>query len=70
MEQVTKTTDIALPYGKEARFEEFEYENGFKMLRIRLKEGKRFTTLELDLQTGKQWLEVMQAWCDQGESAS
>ena len=43
---------INAPWGKEITIGEATYEGGFKMLRIRIKEGKsRFTDLELDFVT-------------------
>ncbi len=42
---------INAPWNKEVTLQEVEYEGGFKMVRVRIKEGKRFTDLELDSAT-------------------
>jgi hypothetical protein len=39
------------PWNKTVTLQEIAYEGGMKMLRLRIKEGKRFTDLELDAQT-------------------
>lgn len=39
---------VNAPWHKELTVSQANYEGGFKMLHIRIKEGKRFTDLELD----------------------
>lgn len=59
------TTEIEVinaPWNKELTVSEAEYEGGFKMLRIRIKEGKRFTDLELDFETAGHMAELMGKW--------
>ena len=48
------TTDletITAPWNKTVTLQNVSYEGGMNMLRLRIKEGKRFTDLELDAQT-------------------
>ncbi len=37
-------------------------EGGMSLLRVRIREGKRFTIFDIDPETAKQWAESMQAW--------
>jgi hypothetical protein len=39
-------------------------EGGLNMLRIRIREGKRFTIFDIDPNTAKHWASVMQDWAD------
>jgi len=50
------------PFNKEIQLEEAPFEGGMTLLRVRIKEGKRFTTLELDPATATTWAEAMLAW--------
>jgi len=53
---------INAPWNKEVTVSEAEYEGGFKMLHVRIKEGKRFTDLELDAETASHIAELMGKW--------
>ncbi len=50
--------------------QEIVYEGGMKMLRLRIKEGKRFTDLELDAQTLKHITESLADWIVANEGNS
>lgn len=39
-------------------------DGGMSMLRVRIREGKRFTIFDLDPVTARQWGEAMAAWAD------
>ena len=65
MEEIESLEKILAPYGKEIEFQQVKYDNGFTMLRLRIKEGKRFTTLDLDPNTVNSWVEIMSNWKDQ-----
>jgi len=62
MEEITEVADIAAPYGKQITIKKVAYDNGFEMLRIRIKEGKRITDMDLDPQTVKSLLDVFSQW--------
>ncbi len=53
---------VNAPWNKELTISEATYEGGFKMLRIRIKEGKRFTDLELDHETAAHMAELIDKW--------
>lgn len=43
-------------------------EGGMSMLRIRIREGRRFTIFDIDPATARHWSGVMQRWADAQES--
>ena len=61
-ETVTMLTKLAAPYGREVMFENVEHESSMRMLRIRIREGRRFTILDIDEETALLWSTVMTAW--------
>jgi EAL domain-containing protein (putative c-di-GMP-specific phosphodiesterase class I) len=64
-EEVVKTlTKIAAPYGREVVLESVEHESNLRMLmlRIRIREGSRFTIMDIDADTAERWSTVMSAW--------
>jgi hypothetical protein len=62
-EEVVKVlTKIAAPYGREVVLESVEHESNLRMLRIRIREGSRFTIMDIDADTAERWSTVMSAW--------
>ena len=53
---------VNAPWNKELTISDATYEGGFKMLHVRIKEGKRFTDLELDYLTAKHLAELIGTW--------
>ncbi len=53
-ETVTELETFQAPYGREVRLQDVEYESGMRLLRVTIREGRRFTTLELDAATAAQ----------------
>jgi hypothetical protein len=71
---VTEETLVPLerfqaPYGRAVELLEVRYESGMRLLRVRIREGKRFTILELDPSTASHWGGAMQAWAEQAGPA-
>jgi len=62
MENIKEIGEIEAPYGKQITFKEITYDNGFKLMRLRIKEGKRFTDMDLDVNTVKLWQQKFDAW--------
>lgn len=61
--EVVKTlSKIAAPYGREIVLESIEHESSLRMLRIRIREGNRFTIMDIDEETAERWSAVMSAW--------
>jgi len=50
------------PFGAEVEVIEVLAENDVQLLRIRIKEGSRFTDLELDPATALHWGNLMTSW--------
>ncbi len=61
-ETVTRLERFQAPYGREVELHEVLYENGMKVLRLRIREGKRFTIMDLDPDTAARWAWVMGDW--------
>ncbi len=61
-ETVKPLTKIDAPYGRKIVIESVEHESNLRMLRIRIREGKRFTIMDIDEDTANRWSTVMSAW--------
>ncbi len=61
-ETITDLETINAPWNKTMTLQEIAYEGGMKMLRLRIKEGKRFTDLELDIETLKKLNNSLSNW--------
>ena len=64
-EAVTVLDQFTAPYGREVRLENVAYENDTRVLRIRIREGNRFTVMDIDEKTAAQWGSLMHAWVRQ-----
>jgi len=62
---VTRLDKFSAPYGKEVTLEDVAYENGMRVLRIHIREGNRFTVMDIDEKTASSWAAGMAAWVDQ-----
>ena len=51
--RVTDRDAFEAPWGRVVRLQEVEYEGGLTLLRIRIREGRRFTDLELTPDTAR-----------------
>lgn len=60
---------VNAPWQKELTISEATFDGGFKMLHIRIKEGKRFTDLELDPGTAAHMAELMANWAKANANA-
>lgn len=61
-ESITELEVVNAPWGKELTVSEATYDGGFKTLHIRIKEGKRFTDLELDGETAQHMADLIGGW--------
>ena len=55
---------FSTPFAKQVEIMEVKIRNGVVLLRIRIKEGNRFTILDLDPVSAKLWGEAMSAWSE------
>lgn len=62
---VTDLEAIAAPWGKQVILQAIEYEGGMTGLRMRIKEGSRFTDLELDAATAARLGRLLSDWAAQ-----
>jgi len=61
---VTPLDDFDAPYGRKVKLEAVDYESGLRMLRLHIREGRRFTVLEVDETTARHWGALMCSWAD------
>ena len=64
-ETVTRLDKFAAPYGREVTLENVVYENGMRVLRIHIREGNRFTVMDVDESTASHWSAAMTDWVSQ-----
>ncbi|MBK9161201.1 MAG: hypothetical protein IPM27_06510 [Nitrosomonadales bacterium] len=64
MAQITALGKIRVPLGgQEIDLQQIDHvEGGMSLLRIRIREGKRFTIFDIDPATAQQWADMMQHW--------
>ena len=55
---------ILAPFGKQIEFEEVILDNDVTLLRLRIKEGSRFTVIDLDPVTAEAWQTIMANWLE------
>lgn len=62
---VTRLDKLTAPYGRELTLENVAYENGTRVLRIHIREGNRFTVMDIDENTALDWGTTMITWAGQ-----
>ncbi len=64
MAQIKELTKIRIPLGgQEIELQQIDHaEDGMSLLRVRIREGKRFTIFDIDPGTAEQWAHAMQQW--------
>ena len=64
MAQITELCKIQVPLGgQQIELQQIDHaEDGMSMMRVRIREGKRFTIFDIDTATAAQWATVMQQW--------
>jgi len=70
MAQITELSKIQVPLGgQQIELQQIDHaEDGMSMLRVRIREGKRFTIFDIDPATAEQWASAMQQWAKTQES--
>jgi len=61
-EAVATLDQFAAPYGRQVTLDSVEHESGLHMLRIHIREGRRFTVMDIDADTATRWATVMNTW--------
>lgn len=65
---ITRLDRFSAPYGKEVTLENVAYENGMRVLRIHIREGNRFTVMDIDENTASNWGAKMIDWVARAQS--
>ncbi len=71
MAQINGLSKFKVPLGgQEIELQQIDHvEGGMSLLRIRIREGKRFTIFDIDPATAQHWAEVMQHWASSQRQA-
>jgi len=69
-EEKTRLGVLAAPYGREVWLDEARFASGMRLLRLTIKEGRRFTQLDLDAATARQWGQAMLDWARRSENCA
>jgi hypothetical protein len=64
----TRIGTIAAPYGREVWLSEVDFESGMRLLRVTIREGTRYTILDLDAETAGLWAGLMSNWAAQEQN--
>jgi hypothetical protein len=64
MAEIKALTRFKVPLGsQEIELQQIDHaEGGMSLMRIRIREGKRFTIFDIDPATAQQWADAMQDW--------
>jgi hypothetical protein len=63
----TRIATLEAPYRREIWLDEVLFESGMRLLRITIKEGRRFTQLDLDAATADRWSQIMLDWASRSK---
>lgn len=63
-EKITDRSDHALPYGRKLSFKEVIQTDGFALLRMTIREGRRFTIIDLDKNSAKALSADLADWAE------
>lgn len=61
-ETVSELDRFDAPWNKQVTLQDVRHESGMRMLRIRIKEGTRFTVMDIDEGTAAHWGKAMGDW--------
>lgn len=67
MANITELDKMTVPLGgQQIELQQIEHaEDGMSLLRVRIREGKRFTIFDIDPATASRWAASMQSWVEQ-----
>jgi hypothetical protein len=66
MSQITTLEKFRIPLGnQEVELQQIDHvDGGLSLMRLRIREGRRFTIFDIDPATARHWGEAMQAWAE------
>ena len=72
MTKITELEKFKVPLGsQEIELQQIDHvEGGMSLMRIRIREGKRFTIFDIDPATAQGWGSAMQRWADTQKQAT
>ncbi|MDD2774843.1 MAG: hypothetical protein PHU06_02690 [Gallionella sp.] len=72
MAEISSLAKLKVPLGsQEIELQQIDHaEGGMSLMRIRIREGKRFTIFDIDPSTAREWAMEMQKWADQQDATS
>jgi hypothetical protein len=72
MAQIREITKFKVPLGnQEIELQQIDHvEGGMSLMRIRIREGKRFTIFDIDPATAQLWATAMQRWAETQKQAT
>jgi len=64
MTSITELDKLTVPLGgQQIELQQKDHAaGGMSLLRVRIREGKRFTIFDIDAQTAERWAATMQSW--------
>lgn len=70
MAEITELSRFKIPLGgQEVELQQIDHaEDGMSMIRVRIREAKRFTIFDVDPVTARQWGEIMVKWAETQQS--
>lgn len=68
--EVTELSRIAAPFRREIVLQDVLHESGMRLLRVRIREGTRFTILDIDVPTAEAWAATMRTWAGRAATTS
>lgn len=70
-QKVTEIVEFEAPWGRVVGLQDVVYEGGMRLLRLRIREGRRLTDLELTPDNARQLAQAVMDWArDAGEEVA
>jgi hypothetical protein len=61
-ETVEEFENFSAPYGRQIKLEDVTFDSDMRLMRITIREGRRFTIMDVDAATADKWGGAMLAW--------
>ena len=69
-ETILEVTKLEAPYGREIVLQDVVHETGLRIMRVRIREGSRFTILDIDAATARELRTTLADWVAQVENSN
>ena len=69
-ETVREVENFTAPYGRQIKLEDVIFDSGMQLLRVTIREGRRFTILDIDAESADKWASAMSAWSAASRTAN